>query len=91
MAYRAAERCVRVLSSVAGPSVLRNRVWHEVITRGDTLDMSLPFAWFDNRIDADFMRLLTCLDGIEGKGKDEAILAAADHKVARTSQAPATV
>lgn len=33
----------------------------------------LPSAWFDNRIDADFMRLLTCLDRIEGKGNDKAI------------------
>jgi len=35
--------------------------------------MSLPSAWFDNRIDADFMRLLTCLDRIEGNGNDKAI------------------
>ncbi|RYF53115.1 MAG: hypothetical protein EOO39_41230 [Cytophagaceae bacterium] len=73
MANRAAERCVRAFSSVAGPSVLRYRVWHEVIVRGNTLNMSLPSAWFDNRIDADFMRLLTCLDRIEGKGNDKAI------------------
>lgn len=52
--------------------------------------MSLPLAWFDNRIGADFMRLLTCLDGVEGKGNDEAIVAATDHKVARTSQAADT-
>lgn len=71
--------------------MLRYRVWHKVIARRDTLDISLPSTWFDNRLDADFMRLLTCPDGIEGTGKDEAIFAAVDQKVARTSQAPATI
>lgn len=70
----------------AGPLTLRYRVWHEVIARRDTLDISLPLAWFDNRTDADHVRLLTCLDENEGYEKVKATLDAANHKTARTGQ-----